>query len=125
MYLKSPYPDPPALPDVNAHHIYFKRPQQAEWPDYVVHVDVETDERVMYRDFTARIQDLATGLGAPLHQGGMGLQAEDGEIVGILAENSSVSVYCKVLSHLVFELIPGAGSFLCRNTSRLCIHAYS
>ena len=120
MYLKSPYPNPPAFPEVNAHHIFFKRPEQVEWPDYVVHVDVETDEQVMYREFTARIQDLATGLGAPLHQGGMGLRAEDGEIVGILAENSSVSVENAVT--LVFELIP---FFICRNISRSCIHAYS
>lgn len=93
MYLKSPYPDLPVLPEVNAHHIFFKRPDQAGWPDYVVHVDVETEERIMYRDFTARVQDLATGLGAPLLQGGMGLRAEDGEIIGIIAENSSVGVF--------------------------------
>ena len=90
MYLKSPFPDPPALPEANAYHLFFTRPDQAEWPDYVVHVDVETDEQIMYREFTARIQNLATGLGAPLRQGGMGLRAEDGDIVGIIAENSSV-----------------------------------
>jgi acyl-CoA synthetase (AMP-forming)/AMP-acid ligase II len=93
MYLKSPFPDPPALPEVNAHHIFFNRSDQPEWPDYVIHVDVETEERIMYREFTARIQHLATGLGAPLHQGGMDLRAQDGEIVGIIAENSSVSIY--------------------------------
>lgn len=93
MHLKSPYPLPPALPNANAHHIFFKRPDQTEWPDYVVHIDVETEEQIMYRDFTARIQHLATGLGAPLHQGGMGLRAESGEIVGIIAENSSVSFF--------------------------------
>jgi acyl-CoA synthetase (AMP-forming)/AMP-acid ligase II len=38
------------------------------------------------------------------------LRAEDGEIVGILAENSSVSVENAVT--LVFELIPGAASFM-------------
>ena len=92
MYLKSPYPEPPALPEANAHHIFFNRPDQADWPDHVAHVDAETDERVMYREFTARIQDLATGLGAPLHQGGMGLRPENGDMVGIVAENSSVSV---------------------------------
>ena len=90
MYLKSPYPDPPVLPEDNVHHIFFKRPEQAEWPDYLVHVDVQTDERIMFRDFTARIQDLATGLGAPSNLGGMGLRAEDGEMVGIIGENSSV-----------------------------------
>ena len=90
MYLKSPFPNPPTLPEANAHNIFFKRKEQSEWPDFIVHIDAETEEQVMYREFTARIQDLATGLGAPIHQGGMGLRAESGEIVGILAENSSV-----------------------------------
>ena len=93
MYLKSSYPEPPVLPEANVHHIFFNRPEQAEWPDYIVHIDVETEEQIMYRDFTMRIKDLATGLGAPLYQGGMGLQADsDEEIVGIIAENSSVSI---------------------------------
>lgn len=90
MYLKSPFPNPPTLPEANVHNIFFKRKEQSEWPDFIVHIDAETEEQVMYREFTARIQDLATGLGAPIHQGGMGLRAESGEIVGILAENSSV-----------------------------------
>jgi hypothetical protein len=91
MYLKSPFPAPPTLPEANVHHIFFKRPEQTQWPDFIVHIDVETEERITYRGFTAHIQDLATGLGAPLYQGGMGLRAENGEIVGIMAENSSVS----------------------------------
>ena len=90
MYLKSPFPNPPTLPEANVHNIFFKRKEQVEWPDFIVHIDAETEEQVMYREFTTRIQDLATGLGAPIHQGGMGLRAESGEIIGILAENSSV-----------------------------------
>lgn len=39
MYIKSLYPDPPQLPNVNAHYIFFKRPDQAEWPNFTVHVD--------------------------------------------------------------------------------------
>ena len=70
MYLKSPYPDPPAFPEFNAHYIFFERPEQGNWPDYVVHIDVETEERIMYHDFTTRIQDHATGPGASQHQGG-------------------------------------------------------
>ncbi|KAF8157900.1 hypothetical protein B0H34DRAFT_706636 [Crassisporium funariophilum] len=89
MYLKSPYPDPPPLPEVNAHYIFFKRPDQAEWPDFTCHIDAQTGERLMYRDYTERIQDFATGLGAPVSEGGLGLRAEDGEIVGVMSENSS------------------------------------
>ena len=113
MYLKSSYPDPPVLPETNVHHIFFNRPEQTEWPDYVVHIDVETEEQIMYREFTARIQDLATGLGAPRYQGGMGLQAENGEMVGIIAENSSVSVRMFKFKMLALELIAR------RNISRL------
>jgi acyl-CoA synthetase (AMP-forming)/AMP-acid ligase II len=98
MYLKSPFPDPPVLPVTNAYNIFFKRPEQAQWPDFIVHIDVETEDRIMYREFTARIQDLATGLGAPPHKGGMGLRAESGEVVGIMGENSSVSSYLNVVT---------------------------
>ena len=119
MYLKSPFPDPPTLPEANAHNIFFKRPDQTEWQDFIVHIDVVTDERIMYREFTARIQDLATGLGAPLHQGGMGLRAESGEIVGIMAENSSVSFVKRCLSSLPVNCS------LSRNISRLYTHSCS
>lgn len=103
MYLRSPFPDPPPLPDVNAHYIFFKRADQAEWPNYTVHIDPTTDTRLMYHDYIRNIEDLSTGLAAPLSEGGMGLQGwEEGvgaeavkagekEIVGILSENSSVS----------------------------------
>jgi hypothetical protein len=103
MYLRSPFPEPPPLPDVNAHYIFFKRPDQAEWPNYTVHIEPTTDTRLMYHDYVRNIEDLSTGLAAPLSEGGLGLQGwEEGvgaeavkaggkEIVGILSENSSVS----------------------------------
>ena len=107
MYIKSLYPDPPPLPNVNAHYFFFKRPDQAEWPNYTIYIDPTTDTRVMYRDFVRNIEDLSTGLAAPVSQGGMGLEGwEEGvgadevakpgqtggkEIVGIISQNSSVS----------------------------------
>lgn len=106
MYIKSPYPEPPPLPDVNAHYIFFKRPDQAEWPNFTVHIDPATDARVMYNDYVRNIEDLSTGLAAPASDGGLGLEgweagvgadevAKPGqtgkEIVGIISENSSVS----------------------------------
>lgn len=90
MYLKSPYPDPPALPEVNSHYLFFKRPDQAQWPDYTLHIDATTGERRKYREFVKRVEDLATALGAPVSQGGLGLSAEDGEIIGIVSENCMV-----------------------------------
>ena len=47
----------------------------------------------MYHDFLERIRDLATGLGAPVSQGGLSIRAEDKEMVGIMGENSSVSLF--------------------------------
>ncbi|KAF9451831.1 acetyl-CoA synthetase-like protein [Macrolepiota fuliginosa MF-IS2] len=87
MHLQSPYPDPPTLPELNSHHIILKRPDQAEWPDYTLHIDAITGERRKYKEFVKRVDDLATALGAPLSQGGLGLKAEDGEIIGIVSEN--------------------------------------
>ncbi|KIM41001.1 hypothetical protein M413DRAFT_19093 [Hebeloma cylindrosporum] len=101
MYLKSPYPDPPPLPAVNAHHIFFKRPDQADWPDYTLHIDAVTGKRVMYRDWVRDVEDLSTAFAGPSSQGCMGLQGwNEGEgaevvvpggkeIIGIMSENSS------------------------------------
>jgi hypothetical protein len=91
-YLKSPYPDVPPPPNVNAHYFFFKRPAQADWPDFTIHIDVQTGEKIMYSDFVERIQDMATGIGAPVSQGGLGIEAEDKEMVGMMGENSSVSI---------------------------------
>jgi hypothetical protein len=92
MYLKSPYPDVPPQPNVNAHHIFFDRPGQADWPNFTIHIDAETGEKIMYYDYLERIRDLATGLGASVDQGGLGIRAEDKEMIGIMGENSSVSL---------------------------------
>ncbi|KAH9480790.1 putative 4-coumarate--CoA ligase 2 [Psilocybe cubensis] len=118
MYIKSPFPDPPQLPAVNAHYMFFKRPDQAEWPNYTVHIDpidsltavgvttaataVNPTGRLMYRDYLRNIEDLSTGLGVSEAEGGLGLQgwketdraesvnAKAGrEIIGIISENSS------------------------------------
>jgi hypothetical protein len=103
MYVKSPYPDPPALPKVNAHHILFKRPDQTDWPDYTLHIDGMSGKRVMFREWVRDMEDLSTALAAPTSEDCMGLQgwgegegAEDvvpgrKEIIGIMGENSSVS----------------------------------
>ena len=92
MYLKSHYPDVPPQPNVNAHYFFFNRPDQTDWPNFTAHIDVETGEEVMYDDFLERIRDLATGLGAAVDQGGLGIRAENKETIGIMGENSSVSL---------------------------------
>ena len=90
MHLKSPYPDVPPQPNVNAHDYFFNRPGQDAWANFTVHIDVETGEEVMYVDFLERIRDLATGLDTSVDEGGLGI--EDTEMVGIMGENSSVSL---------------------------------
>ncbi|KAG5652306.1 hypothetical protein H0H81_005456 [Sphagnurus paluster] len=88
MYLKSPYPDPPPFPEFNAHNVFFGRPDQAAWPDYTLYIDAKSGKKITYRQFVERVRLGATALGAPIAEGGLGLRGEDGEIVGIMGQNS-------------------------------------
>jgi long-subunit acyl-CoA synthetase (AMP-forming) len=91
MYYKSPYPDIPDIPPQNFHHLLFHRQDQKEWNlDYTVHVDAVTGRQISYREFYERVMDGATALGS---EKGLGLNAEAGEVVGILSENCLVSEY--------------------------------
>ncbi|TFK68984.1 acetyl-CoA synthetase-like protein [Pluteus cervinus] len=87
MIIKSPFPDPPPLPETNVHNIFFNRPEQAQWADFTLLIDAPTGKRRGYREFVERVRDAATALGAPVAEGGLGLRGED-EIVGIMSENS-------------------------------------
>jgi hypothetical protein len=89
MLLKSLYPDLPELPEANAYHTLFKRPDQVQWPDFTLHIDVKTGHRRKYSEFLKRIEDLATSLATPASRGGLELKGE-GEILGILSENCMV-----------------------------------
>ena len=107
MYLKSPYPDPPPLPPVNAHHVLFNRPDQAEWPDYTLHIDALSGKRVMFHEWVKDMEDLSTAIAGPTSEGCLGLQGwNEGEgaevvvpggkeVIGIMSENSSVSASCR------------------------------
>lgn len=90
MYLQSMFPEVPSLPEMNAHDIFFNRPEQAAWPDYTLHIDAKTGKKRTFREFKERVKLGATALGAPVSAGGLGLRAEDGEIIGIMSHNSSV-----------------------------------
>ena len=116
MYLKSPYPDVPPLPNVNAHYFFFKRPIHADWPNFTAHINVETGEKVMYYDFVERIRDLATGLGASVSQGGLGIVMEGKERVGIMGENSSVSLTGFLVCRMIYLI-----RFISRSTSPWCM----
>ena len=91
MYIKSSYPDITNFPETNAHYIFLQRPDQAQWPeDFTLHIDARTGKKRTYREFLERVRLGATALGAPLSEGGLGLRGEDGELVGIIGQNSSV-----------------------------------
>ena len=86
MYIKSLYPEVPhPPPDTNAHMALLRRPDQAEWSDFTLHIDAQTGKTRTFRDFLERIQYAATALG------GLGLSPENGDIIGIISFNSMVS----------------------------------
>jgi hypothetical protein len=90
MYHKSMFPDLPAVPEANVHHLLFNRPDQQVWPDYTLYVNATTGKRWSFRQFVERVRDGATALGTDIDQGGLGISLEKGEIVGILSENCLV-----------------------------------
>lgn len=122
MCLKSLYPDLPVTPNVNAYHFLCGRPDQVHWPDFTFHVDAKTGEKRTYREFCARVQLGATALGTPVSEGGLGLRGEDGEVIGIIGRNSSVSEFYITTSNLdQAELRPCP----CRILLYLCIRSSS
>jgi acyl-CoA synthetase (AMP-forming)/AMP-acid ligase II len=90
MYFKSLFPDPPKVLESNVHHLFFDRPEQKDWPDYTLFVDVATGQRRSFREFVERVRDGATALGTDVAQGGLGLCPGNGEVVGILSEDCLV-----------------------------------
>lgn len=90
MYVKSMYPDVPNLPPQNVHNLMFRRPEQKEWKNYTLHIDAVTGKKRSYHEFYERVIDGATALGSPVSGKGLALKAEDGEMVGIVGENSMV-----------------------------------
>ncbi|KAJ3484238.1 hypothetical protein NLI96_g5758 [Meripilus lineatus] len=87
MYLKSLYPSVPSIPDQNYHHALFSNPQQANLPDYTLHIDGLNGRRRGRREFDERMRYGATVLAAPQDQGGLALDGQSGDIVGIYSTN--------------------------------------
>ena len=86
MVFQSLLPPIPDLPFPNAHHLFFNRPDQAEWQDYVIHVDAHTGEARKWYEFRDRVKRGATAFGDPTI-----FPRKENEIVGILSANSVVS----------------------------------
>ena len=93
MHLQSMYPAAPPASDGNAHHILFPTRDRPTWPDFTRFIDASTGKRYSDHEFLESVCDGATALGTPASEGGLGLRAEDGEIVGILSDNCVVSVF--------------------------------
>ncbi|KAG2034779.1 acetyl-CoA synthetase-like protein [Suillus americanus] len=104
MYYKSLFPDLPKVPESNVHHLLFNRPDQREWPDYTLFVNVATGQQHSFREFVEHVRDGATALGADVTQGGLGLCPEGGDLVGILSENCPD--YVALLHSLLAITIP-------------------
>lgn len=113
----SPYPPLPPIPAVNAHHLLLGRPEQDGWEDFALYVDPgsgevddegkastesdngyrtknasQTDKTITFHAFRQRVAVAATVLARQLEEMGVGMRAEPRPIVGILSENSVVSV---------------------------------
>jgi hypothetical protein len=94
MYLKSPYPELPPTPHANVHHLLFHRREHAKWKDFTLHIDAKTEERLTFREFLDHVQLAMTALGVSVEEGGLGLGTqEDGEMIGIMSQNSMVPIF--------------------------------
>ncbi|KAF8830832.1 hypothetical protein HHX47_DHR2001024 [Lentinula edodes] len=111
MYLKSFFPDPQPVQDINAHDFFFGRPEQSQWPEYNIHIDIETDRKRTFKEVEERIKNAYMAFGSSLKDGGMEFGSggqESGEVVGIMSENSSdymVLVHALIANTTPFALI--------------------
>ncbi|KAF9013097.1 hypothetical protein BDQ17DRAFT_1419276 [Cyathus striatus] len=106
MYIKSPYPNPSPLPPTNAYNFLYNRDDQKQWKDFTAHIDSLTGKKKLFSELKADVQELGTALGAPTSQGGLGLNGDGGEMIGIMGENSSE--YITMIQSLLMITIPFA-----------------
>ena len=90
MYVASMFPPVPPLEDQNVHHAIFGADQRKR-PDYTLYINADTGRKHTYYEFLERVYDGATFLGTPVSEGGLGISAENGEVIGILSDNCMVS----------------------------------
>lgn len=89
VHLKSLYPQPPPVPDLNIHQGLFNAPGQADLPNYLVQVDISTGRERRWFEFRDLVYDGMTALAAPASAGGLGLDPAK-DIVGIFSHNCLV-----------------------------------
>ncbi|KDQ62797.1 hypothetical protein JAAARDRAFT_30700 [Jaapia argillacea MUCL 33604] len=86
MTIKSMFPPVPPLTPTNVHNFLFRRPDQP-FANYTLHIDAVTGKKRSSHEFLERAYDGATALASPPSEGGLGLEPETGEMVGILSPN--------------------------------------
>ena len=91
MALTSPLPEVGPCPEGNVHHFLMGRAHTREWRDHQFLVDAVTGRTRTYGQFADDVRDGMTALGGKT-PGGLGLSGDAGHVVGILSENSPVSV---------------------------------
>lgn len=87
MVFRSLLPSIPPLPFPNAHHFFLNRPDQAEWDDFLLHVDAITGKTRKWNEFKDRVKRAASAFGNP----DLFPRERPDEIIGILSENCVVS----------------------------------
>ncbi|KAF8215206.1 hypothetical protein K438DRAFT_1800875 [Mycena galopus ATCC 62051] len=103
MHIYSPYPPLPPVPEVNVHDVMFGRPNEA---NYTIHIEDKTGRTRTYQELVDDVAWGATALGASIPDGGLGLNGEGNEIVGIMGDNSLE--YCDVVVALLRITTPFA-----------------
>jgi acyl-CoA synthetase (AMP-forming)/AMP-acid ligase II len=104
MYHKSLFPPLPPIPPQNVHNILFKRPEQADWPDYPLHINALTGATRSFQQFLEIARDGATAMASDVNLGGLGIRPQNDELVGVLCENSMDSI--ALLHSLLVMTVP-------------------
>ncbi|KAF7364684.1 hypothetical protein MVEN_00338000 [Mycena venus] len=86
--INPPTPLLPPLPETNVYNVMFGRPGQAESPDYTIHIEERTGRKRTFKELINDIGVGATALGAKVSDGGLGLNGNSNEIIGLLGDNS-------------------------------------
>ena len=91
MYIKSSFPGHDKIPDCNAYEALWNRREQAGWPDdLILHIEGVSGRKRTYQEFRTCAVLAATTLGTPVSDGSPGVQNENGEIIAIASDSSSV-----------------------------------
>ncbi|KXN84334.1 Very long-chain acyl-CoA synthetase [Leucoagaricus sp. SymC.cos] len=107
-HLKLLYLDPPPLLSYpNIFKTIIGQPYHDKQPDYLIHMDEETGQTQSFREVKKRANDLAAALASPMGQGELALRVEDGEIIGVMGNNSSdYVVLVLALLKIVVPFVP-------------------